>query len=75
MTELIILFIILGWVSTMLKSGGRTGGRTTPMPPEHLRPKEKKCICNDISKHSPGGICEADHLILKRPEFPKDRIV
>ncbi len=40
MTELIILFIILGWVSTMLKSGGRTGGRNIPMPPEHLRPKE-----------------------------------
>lgn len=44
MNELIILFIILGWVSTMLKSGARTGGRNIPMPPEHLRPKKKESV-------------------------------
>lgn len=35
--------------------------RGVPNPPEHLRPK-KKCICNAIEKHSPGGRCEAEHL-------------
>jgi hypothetical protein len=37
--------------------------RNPPAPP-------KKCICNDIGKHSPGGTCEAEH---SRPEFPTDR--
>lgn len=59
--------------------------RGVPNPPEHLRPK-KKCICNDIGKHTPGGRCEAEHSVnpkkcvgitphgrLYRPEFPKDR--
>jgi len=51
-------------------SGFRTGGRTIPEPPEHLRPKgsvprmrnppkpPRKCICNEIENHSPSGRCE-----------------
>lgn len=74
--EIIWIAIALGWVSLMLPSSGEGFMRKIPMPPEHLRPKKKgsvpkmknpphppkkKCICNDISKHSPGGRCEANH--------------
>lgn len=49
--------------------------RNPPAPP-------KKCICNDIGKHSPGGRCEADHYqdggsdlssFSGRPKFPENR--
>jgi hypothetical protein len=46
MNEIIILFVILGWVSTMLKSIGEGFMRKIPKPPEHLRPSKsrlKKC--------------------------------
>lgn len=60
--------------------------RGVPVPPEHLNkesvlrmrnppsPPKTKCICNNISKHSPGGRCEACWSKITRPEFPKDRI-
>lgn len=58
-------------------SGFRTGGRTIPKPPEHLRPK-KKCICNDIANHSPGGRCEVCYEknsmpIYENPPKPPER--
>jgi hypothetical protein len=74
--ELIYLIMFFGWFSLMLHTSGRSGGRKTPMPPEHLRPKKnsmptydnpppppkrKRCICNIISEHTPGGRCEANH--------------
>ena len=88
MNELIVIFIVLGWVSLMLKSSQRTSYRNRELPPEYLRPRKKvsvpkmknpppppnKCICNNIEEHSPGGRCKMCHSILKRPEFPKDRI-
>ena len=73
MPELIALFVILGWVSIMLKSSERSDGKkgSVPRMKNPPPPPKKKCICNDISKHSPGGRCEACYLLLKRPELRK----
>ena len=89
MTELIVLFVFFGWISLMLKSSGEGFIRKIPMPPEHLRPKVKgsvpkmenppkppktKCICNNISNHSPGGRCEACWSKITKPSTEPDWI-
>lgn len=55
-------YFLLGMAVIILDKNcpkGRTPKmRNPPAPP-------KKCICNDIGKHSPGGRCEADHSELK----------
>ena len=78
--------IFLYGIFILIKTSNCRFMRGVPNPPEHLRPK-KKCICNDIGKHTPGGRCEADHsdkddkllnLLIEELEknsvpFPKNR--
>lgn len=49
-------------------SGVRTGGRTIPLPPEHLKPKGRGIIM--IKKDSVPRMRNPP----SPPEFPKDRI-
>lgn len=72
---IIIIGILLILFDKSEKYKGIPKMENPPAPP-------KKCICNDIGKHTPGGRCEANHFELlkneliekrKRPEFPKDR--
>lgn len=70
MTELIIMFIVFGWVSLMLTSSGKTVRKkgSVPRMKDPPPPPEKKCICNNVAKHSPGGRCEACWSKITKPK-------
>jgi hypothetical protein len=74
--EIIWIAIAMGWISLMLSSSSSTRKGSVPRMknPRALPPKKKKCICNDIEKHSPGGRCKACYSKIKIPKFPEDRI-
>jgi hypothetical protein len=89
MTELIVLFVFFGWVSMMLKSSERSTGRSIywsrPLPSKKRKgsvprmrnpppPPKTKCICNNISNHSPGGRCEACWSKITKPSSEPDWI-
>lgn len=72
---LLFLGVILLFTDGLNDTKGIPKYQNPPAPP-------KKCICNDIGKHTPGGRCEAEHRkdggsdlssFIGRPEFPKDR--
>jgi hypothetical protein len=78
MDRIIFLIILFVWVSLMLAPRSRSVGfpmYKIPPPPPYPKKKKAKCICNDIKKQSPGGICDDCHSKIKVPKFPKDRIV
>lgn len=76
MPELIALFMILGWVSIMLKSSERSDGKkgSVPRMKNPPPPPKTKCICNNISNHSPGGRCEACWSKITKPSSEPDWI-
>lgn len=73
--ELVLSFIgiIMILIDEFTVGTGIPEMENPPTPP-------KKCICNDIGKHSPGGRCEACHSKkfnskgIEIPQFPKDRV-
>lgn len=59
--EIIWFAFVIGWISLMLKSSSKKGKESVPRMKNPPPPPIKKCICNTIENHSPGGMCEADH--------------
>ena len=58
---IIIIGILLILFDKSEKYKGIPKMENPPAPP-------KKCICNDIGKHTPGGRCEAEHSLIPIPE-------
>jgi hypothetical protein len=56
------LMCFLGGIFLLIIENKNPEKGSVPRYPNPPAPP-KKCICNDIGKHTPGGRCEADHSI------------
>ena len=85
--EIFWIALVFGWVSVMLASSESSGMPKYKNPPASPKrkgsvprmrnpppPPIKKCICNAIEEHSPGGRCEACWTKITKPSSEPDWI-